>query len=211
MTQPTTGSDLFAPRSGRPFARGELQAAFTRPQRILDVVFTDRARLVETLSQRDTALLLAALLVYASVLFALPYGAILGWRRFWNVALLFLGSLAICLPSQQVFSAYVGLRVHTRQNLALGLVITSVASLFTFGFFPILWFLDATMVDDALVTPRHLSIGLLILSLAAGMGHLYRCLPPLRGRVVGYVALTLVWQVLFAFIVHRMARLLEIW
>ena len=52
---------------------------------------------------------------------------------------------------------------------------------------------------------------ILILSLAAGMGHLYRCLPPLRGRVLGYVGLTLVWQVLFAFIVHRMARLLEIW
>ena len=194
-----------------PFETGQLRATFTRPQRILDVVFTDRARLVETVAAKRDLGLLVAVLLYASVLFALPYGAVLGWERFWRVALLFLGSLAICFPSLQVFCAYVGFRITLRQNMAMGLVITSAASLFTFGFFPILWFLRATMLSDSVVTPAHLSVALLVFSLLAGIGHLYRCLPRFNGGGAGYVALMLVWQVLFVFITHRMATLLGVW
>ena len=197
--------------SAVPFDAAELRTVFVRPLRVLDIVFSDRKRLAETIAEGKVVHLLTAVLLYGSVLFALPYGAVLAREDFWKVAVVFVGSLGICLPSLQVFGSYVGLRIGTGQNLALGLVITSVAALFTFGFFPILWFLRATMLEDSTVTPSHLSVILLVFSLLAGIVHLYRCLPRFVGAVSTYVALTLFWQVLFIFITHRMARLLEVW
>ena len=201
---------LPPPRSAPPFGRGELRAVFARPYRALDLVFSERERLVATVAQGREPALLVLVLLFASALFALPYGAVLGWERFWRVAATFLGALAVCFPSLHVFSAYVGLRLRTEQNLALALVITAAASLFTFGFFPILWYLRATMLPDGLVTPAHLSVAMLVASLAAGIAHLYRCLPSMRGQGV-YVLVSLGWQVLFVFITHRMAVLLEVW
>jgi len=201
---------LPRPETAPPFARGELRSIFARPHRALDLVFSERERLVATVSERREPALLVLVLLFASALFALPYGAVLGWERFWRVAATFLGALAVCFPSLHVFSAYVGLRLRTEQNLALALVITSVASLFTFGFFPILWFLKATMRPDAVITPAHLSVVLLCASLFAGIAHLYRCLPRMHGQWV-YVLVSLGWQLLFVFITHRMALLFEVW
>jgi len=193
-----------------PFSSAELRRAFRRPLRVLDVVFTERDRLVATLAARNVPLALVGVLLFASVVFALPYGAVLGWGSFWRVAATFLGALAVCFPSLHVFCAYAGLRLRVEQNAALALVIPTVAALFTFGFFPILWFLKATMLADSAVTPGDLSVVLLVASLLAGIGHLYRCLPRMAGRG-GYVVLTLGWQVLFVFITHRMASLLGVW
>jgi hypothetical protein len=197
-------------RRAAPFARAELWTMLVRPQRVLDLVFSERERLVANVAEGRALGALVAVLLGASAAFALPYGAVLGWESCWRVAATFLCALAVCFPSLHVFSAYVGLRLRAEQNLALALVITSVAALFTFGFFPILWFLQATMLADSAVTPRHLSAVLLVASLAAGIAHLYRCVPPMRGQT-SYVLLTLVWQMLFVFITYRMARLFEVW
>ena len=131
-------------------------------------------------------------------------------KRAGSIALLFVGTLGICLPSLQVFSAYIGYRVDPAQSVALGLVMTAVAALFTFGFFPILWFLRATMAEDSTITPQHLSVLLIVFSLAAGVVHLVRCLVSLDGARPGYPLLLAFWQLLYAFIAYRMALLLDL-
>ena len=193
-----------------PYEASELRSVFLQPQRALELVLTERERLIETVARRRDLWTVTGVLLYASVVFALPYGAVLGPDRFWRLAALFLGSLLICLPSLQVFSAYVGFRTSGRQSLALGLLITSTASLFSFGFFPILWFLRATMLPDSTLEPGHLSVALILISLGAGLVHLHRCMPRLAGGTA-YTVLTLMWQGLLIFIVHRMAGLLGIW
>lgn len=193
-----------------PHEGSELRSVFALPFRIMQVVLSEQERLVKTIASGGNGVLLVGALLYTSVIFALPFGAVLGLERFWRIAVLFVGSLAICLPSLQVFSAYVGCKIDLRQNLALGLVITCVAALFTFGFFPILWFLDATMEEGSSVTATHISLVLLAFSLLAGIGHLYRCLRRFDGLVGSYPVLITFWQVLFLFICHRMARLLEL-
>lgn len=183
---------------------------FRSPLRAVDVALAGEGRLAETIAQRRHVGLLVAVLLFASLAFALPFGLVLDPSRSGRVALLFTGALAICFPSLHVFGAYVGCRATALQSLALGLVLTSVAALFTFGFFPILWFLEATMLDDSVVTPRAMSIALLIASFAAGAGQLGRCLVRFRLDDGRYPALIGCWLVLLTFITHRMARFLEL-
>jgi hypothetical protein len=197
-------------RAAAPFTRAELWAILLRPQRVLDLVFSERERLVATVAERRALGALVAVLLGASAAFALPYGAVQSPAGCWRVAATLLCALAVCFPSLHVFSAYLGLRLLAGQSLALALVITSVAALFTFGFFPILWFLQATMLQDSAVAPAQLSAILLAASLLFGIAHLYRCVPRMPGQT-SYVLLTLVWQVLFVFITYRMALLFEVW
>ena len=61
----------------------------------------------------------------------------LGLDRFWRVAALLLGALAICVPSLHVFGRYLGAGLSWAQTLAVSLAATAVTSLFTFAFAPI--------------------------------------------------------------------------
>jgi len=198
-----------------------LRSLFLRPLRALTVVLSEQDRLARTISQGDQAGLLALGLLYTTLLFSLPFGGVIETERCWRIALLLVGSLGICLPSLQVFGAFVGCRISALQSLALGLVITSVAALFTFGFFPILWFLDATMQVEpvvktplreapARVTASDLALVLLGCSLLAGIVHGIRCLRRFQGLVAAYPLVMILWQALFVFITYRMARLLEL-
>ncbi len=193
-----------------PHSPGELKAIFKYPLRIMELVLTEQERLSKTIVSGANPMLLAGTLLYTSVLFSLPYGAVLGISRFWHIAVLFVGSLLICFPSLQVFSLYIGCRVNHRQNLALGLVITCVAAIFTFGFFPILWFLRATMLEDSRISPRQISVALLAFSLFAGVAHLFRCLRRVQPLIGTYPLLMACWLGLFTFITQRMARLLDL-
>jgi hypothetical protein len=149
-------------------------------------------------------------LLLSSVLFALPFGAVLDLGRFWKVAWLLIGSLLICFPSLHIFSVYFGSRLSVAQNLCLSLSITSVAALFTFGFFPILWFFDATMPSTAAtVTSDGIAVFLLTLSLLAGLGQLTGLLRAGGARIALSLFL-LAWQVLFVFITFRMACFLDL-
>ena len=69
------------------------------PLRLLEVVLAERGRLVANITgHRDLARLALAMLL-GSVLFALPYGAVLSPSSFWNIATLFVGSMVICFTS----------------------------------------------------------------------------------------------------------------
>lgn len=206
-------SDEPLPDAPPPLPRPELHAIFSSPTRALDLVLARKERLVSTIADGESAGLLAAVLLFVSVLFALPFGAVIDVRRVWVVPTLYLGSLAICFPSLQVFSAYLGLRVAHKQYLSLALVVTAVAALFTFGFFPIQWFLATTMLDDSdLIGPAQVSVALLGLSLGFGVAHLLRCLRVSRrlDLLRSDLGLIVAWQGLLLFIAWRMALALEL-
>ena len=136
------------------FTRAEIVRAFVRPYKVIEYVLGGFERLARNIEEGRDLVLLTALLVAASILFAVPYGAVPPARAPWKIVVLYLGSLLICLPSLHVFSQYLGFRLSVLQNTALSLVIPTVAAFFSFGFFPIIWFIHATTprVEDAVVT-----------------------------------------------------------
>ena len=190
-----------------------LQAMLRAPHRIPDAVLGPPARLAASIPHAASRPPLAAVLVLGTVLFALPYGLVLGPLGAWRVPVLLLGTLMICFPSLHVFGTYIGRRITLAENVTLALVIPCVAAVFTFGFFPIVWFLQATMRADALVTGDHLSTLLLTVSVLAGVGQLWRCAAAdQRLDPTGLVLVVLVlWHVLFLYIGRRLAEVLGLW
>ena len=151
------------------------------------------------------------LLLIWSLLFSLPYSLALSWRQAWQIAVLFLGSVAICLPSLHVVSAYLGLRVHLAQSFSFAAIIAAVASIFSFGFAPILWFLRATTEGEAgRATVSQLSAFLLAVAALAGVLHGMRCLRMTEqiDDGSGFRVVVLLWQVLLLFIGWRMSTAL---
>lgn len=193
-----------------PFTRRELLGLLTHPHRVVEMVLTRRQRLAANIAGDHRLPVLVLGLLWTSVLFALPFGAVIGYEKFWRVAIMLSGSLLICFPSLHVFSAFLGSRFSVAQNFCLSLLITSVAALFTFAFSPILWFLGMTL--DPMETMFMASL-LLGGSLLAGVCHLSRVLRKdhlLRRMGPSSVAFLVIWQVLLLFINHRMAIYLEL-
>ena len=164
-----------------PFARQAVQGACRNPLRLVELVLVEPRRLGATIADAQWLSRLGVLLLVASVLLALPLGLVLGPRQPWRVAALLVGALLICLPSLYVFGAFLGSRLSFGQVACVTLVTTAVSALFTFGFFPIVWFLDATMIGSETVTSHHLSV------LAAPPAALAprRRRPPARPRTSG--------------------------
>jgi hypothetical protein len=216
MTDSSSAATIGPPAptpAATPFSREELNHALLLPLRLMEVVLAERGRLIANITGKKDLGRLALAMIVGSVLFALPYGTVLEPSRFFDIATLFVGSMAICFPSLLVFSAYLGVSITLPQNLVLALIITTASALFCFGFFPILWFLRSTMAgDDQLITAGDISIGLLTVSLIAGISQLNRCLfvdKALRG-LRSNPLLLLFWQGLLIFITYRMANVLEI-
>lgn len=207
--QAVTTSPGALPVPAEPFTLAELRGCLVRPQRTLDVVLVERGRLVASVLSPRTLVPLVAVLLLCGVLFAVPFGLVDEPRRAGHIATLLVGSVLLCFPSLQVFGAYLGLRLTLAQNLAIALLIPSAAALFTFGFFPIHWFLLATM-QDAPSTGSTIRVVLLSASLLLGLSHCNRCLfldRNLRAFRASWV-LWIAWQGLLLFISWRMARAL---
>ena len=191
-----------------PFSESELRAAQWHPALAIDVLLAQRERwTASVVENRHWGRMLVLLLLW-SVLFSLPYSLVLSWRQAWQIAALFLGSVAICLPSLHVTSAYLGLRVHFAQSIAFAAIIAAVACIFSCGFAPILWFLQATSTgSDAPQTVAALSGLLLWLAALAGSLHGVRCLVMAR-RLDGSASFSIVllaWLGLLVFIGLRMS------
>jgi hypothetical protein len=198
-----------------PFSDVEIWRAFRRPDLAIEYALSGQERLTRNLSLGRGMLGLATMLIGISLLAAVPYGAVAPGGRFWSITALYTGSLFICFPSLYVFSQFLGMPFRLAQIFVLSLLISSVAGLFTFGFFPIIWFIDATMerAGASLVTPAALSVVLLTLSLAMGVVQMARCLVARNGmgrEVKEFPALMAVWLVLLLFITHRMASVLAL-
>ena len=181
------------------------------PLRMADLVLGERRRLAANVAQEHRLPSLLLALAVATAVFALPFGAVLGLGRFWRVAALLLGALAICVPSLHVFGRYLGAGMSWMQTLAVSLASTAVMSLFTLAFAPIVGFLRATMTDAAVVTPQAMAVLLLTAALAAGIGQLFRVLSglPIRRRHGSPLMFVLVpWLALYLFITARLASVL---
>lgn len=197
--------------TAEPFTRAELFAALWRPQRWTDLLLADRERWMLTVTHGQHAGLLIAIMLVTSVLYALPFGLVLGFERFWHIAALYLGSVAICLPSLHVFAGYLGLGLRAGQTFALGVLVSAVASIFSLGFAPIVAFLHATMdPTNSAGAMAGLACTRLAVALFAGMGQLMRSLRLRAGheRVGSLRLLMLVWQCLLMFITFRMGAFL---
>jgi hypothetical protein len=193
------------------FSRQELRGMLRAPMRMVDLVLGERRRFAMNIAQEHRLPSLLLVLLCATAVFALPFGAVLGLGGFWRVAALLLGSLAICFPSLHVFGKYLGARVSWMQTLCVSLAGTAVTALFTFAFAPILGFLRATMTDAAIVTAQGMSVGLLVLALIAGLGHFLRLFlgePALRARHSPLGFIIVPWIVLYLFITMRLASVL---
>lgn len=191
---------------GVPWSEQDLVEVWRRPHRAADILLTYPERLGATVAN-ERLIALNGTLLMVSVLFALPFGLILGPDKLWSVGILFLGSLAVCFPSLHVFSAFIGRRVDIGQDLALALSIAAVAALFAAGFAPIFWFLQATMGESVLLSARFLGNGLLAFSLFAGLTYQARCMratPELKASP-GAASVLIIWHLLLVFVVVRMA------
>ncbi|MEM9862480.1 MAG: hypothetical protein AAF938_12735 [Myxococcota bacterium] len=191
-----------------PFARSELLRVSFRPLRWIDLLLSERERWTCTVVEGRQTGVLVTIMLAASLLYALPFGLVLGFERFWHVAALYLGSVAICLPSLHIFAGYLGLGLRVSQSLSLGVLVSAVASIFSLGFAPIVLFLGSIMPESG--TMQSMAYVLLGVSLFAGMGQLMRSLRirAAQENVSNLTTLMLVWQCLLLFITYRMGAFL---
>jgi hypothetical protein len=156
------------------------------------------------------------MLLAGSLLASIPYGIVSPRGNWWKIAVLYCGSLTICFPSLHIFAQFFGVKLKPMRSLALSMIITATASIFTFGFFPIIWFLKISIIpgDYTVITPNRLSTFLLYVSLALGLVQVGKCLSDpsfrraQRNPSLGF--LFVLWAPLLIFITHRMACLLEL-
>lgn len=209
---PTVPQDSRPPAAPPlPYELRDLIGALRSPNGMMQVVLSDKDRLAATLFSGRHPLALLACLLVGAVVFALPFGAIHDWRRAWVVVALYLGPIVVCLPALQVVGQYVGIKLAPSHYVAFGLSFAATAAMFSFGFFPIQWFLSATMHDEGSII-RAGDIGklLLFVSFAAGVFTMYRileCAQRYRWLTSG-IGLLIAWQALLAFICLRMAHTL---
>jgi hypothetical protein len=198
-----------------PLSGDELRRALVRPDRLAEHVLGSPDRIARNLARGEGLGPLVTLLAAASLFAAVPYGAWSPVGSPWKVAVLFTGSLALCLPCLHVFLQFLGIRGDLARNAALALLVPATAALFTLGFFPIVWFIDVTTEPGprALVTPAGLSRFLLGVCLLMGFVQMVRCLRARRREVgdgAGLPVLVVLWLPLLVFITWRMARFLGI-
>lgn len=198
-----------------PFTARDLQRAMTRPHLLIECILGGRERLGSNLSAGSGIWTLVGLLMAASLVSTIPYGLLSPTGNFWKVAVLFTGSLMICFPCLYMFGQFIELRLGLASSLALALILTATAGLFTFAFCPIIWFITFSVraVPDSAVSPSGLSIFLLGLSAMLGVIQMCRCLMApalLARRLAREPLLVALWLVLLAFITYRMAYLLEV-
>jgi hypothetical protein len=197
--------------SAEPFEAQEFAASWAKPVWLVDLVLASADRIGASVARRRGLGWLALALLGASLVFALPYGFVLGTTAWWRVATLYLGSTLICLPSLYVFTSYLGQRVALSQIVVLGLTVPAVASAFTLGYAPILGFLRATMdADSGQISWRAVSVALLSSALVAGVAQLWRCLWTSRtlGGAHVFVLVLVGWHLVFGYVLLRMASVL---
>ncbi|MGB3969866.1 MAG: hypothetical protein WBO45_24240 [Planctomycetota bacterium] len=206
---PPSPTNAAPPAPAAPWDEAELRAVLRAPGRTFDFVLAQPGRLVATIAGGAHLRLLVALLLGCTAFASIPYGVVQGGAAAWKVAVLFGGSVLLCWPSLQVFATFLGMRLHPTQSLALSLLISGVAALFTLGFAPILWFLGATMQDGDQLTAADASRAMLVLAMAAGLLQLVRCAARDTDSRARWLLL-LPWLVLVVWVTRRMARVLGV-
>lgn len=186
----------------------ELRDTLRRPHHLLGLVLVQRERFFGSVARDRHLWWLVGTLALGSIAYAVPFGLVVGGAQFWKVPALLLGAVVICVPSLHVVGAFIGSRFSLPQTLSLALVISAVSALFSFGFFPIAWFLGATMRDEGLVTPGGIALTLLGIAVIAGITQALRthhAVSVLREFRAHFTPLLVAWSLLLVFITWRLA------
>jgi hypothetical protein len=144
-------------------------------QLIIERILRERAGIWDQIiGERDLPRLIMRMLLTAVISLA-AYGAVLGASNSWlqalvstiKLPLLFLSTLAICLPTLYLFNLVFGARLSVLQTCALIMVAITVTAVLTFAFAPISLFFLITARSYAFF--KLLNVAILILTALVGL------------------------------------------
>jgi hypothetical protein len=144
-------------------------------QLIIERILRDRAGIwAQIIGERDLPKLILRMLLCSAISLA-AYGAVLGASNGWlqalvstvKLPLLFLATLAICLPTLYLFNLVFGARLSVLQACALIMVAITVTAVLTFAFAPISLFFLITARSYAFF--KLLNVAILALTALVGL------------------------------------------
>jgi hypothetical protein len=144
-------------------------------QLIIERILRERAGIWDQIiGERDLPRLIMRMLLTVVISLA-AYGAVLGASNSWlqalvstiKLPLLFLSTLAICLPTLYLFNLVFGARLSVLQTCALIMVAITVTAVLTFAFAPISLFFLITARSYAFF--KLLNVAILILTALVGL------------------------------------------
>src|SRR4029450_5051525 len=147
----------------------------TGKQLIVERILRDRAGIWDQIiAERHLPKLILRMLLSIVICLA-AYGAVLGASNGWlqalvstvKLPLLFLATLAICLPTLYLFNLVFGARLSVLQTCALIMVAITVTAVLTFAFAPISLFFLITARSYAFF--KLLNVAILILTALVGL------------------------------------------
>jgi len=157
---------------------------------IIERILRDRAGIWDQIiRERDLPKMIMRLLVTSALSLA-AYGAVLGASSGWlqalistvKLPLLFLVTLAICLPTLYLFNLVFGARLSVLQACALILVAVTVTAVLTFAFAPISLFFLITARSYAFF--KLLNVAILTLTALVGLRFLTSGMRALNEHIV---------------------------
>jgi hypothetical protein len=159
-------------------------------QLIIERILRDRAGIWDQIiAERDLPKLILRMLLCSAISLA-AYGAVLGASNGWlqalvstvKLPLLFLATLAICLPTLYLFNLVFGARLSVLQACALIMVAITVAAVLTFAFAPISLFFLITARSYAFF--KLLNVAILALTALIGLRFLTSGMRALNEHVI---------------------------
>jgi hypothetical protein len=159
-------------------------------QLVIERILRDRAGIWEQIIvERDLPKLILRMLLCSAISLA-AYGAVLGASNGWlqslvstvKLPLLFLATLAICLPTLYLFNLVFGARLSVLQTCALIMVAITVTAVLTFAFAPISLFFLITARSYAFF--KLLNVAILALTAIIGLRFLISGMRALNQHIV---------------------------
>jgi hypothetical protein len=159
-------------------------------QLIIERILRDRAGIWDQIiNERDLPKLILRMLLSSAISLA-AYGAVLGASNGWlqalvstvKLPLLFLATLAICLPTLYLFNLVFGARLSVLQTCALIMVAITVTAVLTFAFAPISLFFLITAQSYAFF--KLLNVAILALTALIGLRFLISGMRALNEHVL---------------------------
>jgi hypothetical protein len=160
-------------------------------QLIIERILRDREGIWDQIiRERDLPKLILRMLLTSAISLAV-YGAVLGASNGWlqalvstvKLPLLFLATLAICLPTLYLFNLVFGARLSVLQACALIMVAITVTAVLTLAFAPISLFFLITARSYAFF--KLLNVAILALTALVGLRFLTSGMRALNEQVVG--------------------------
>jgi hypothetical protein len=159
-------------------------------QLIIERILRDRAGIWDQIIvERDLPKLILRMLLCSTISLA-AYGAVLGASNGWlqalvstvKLPLLFLATLAICLPTLYLFNLVFGAKLSVLQTCALIMVAITVTAVLTFAFAPISLFFLITAQSYAFF--KLLNVAILALTALIGLRFLISGMRALNNHIL---------------------------